>query len=104
MALLVALDSNRQEVATTILASTNSAEAKIKIVQKALDAAGLEESRRIEISKAVSGLGRLCPQRNDLLHHVWCHRENGEIVTIDYRESDTTKKQTVRCSFLLRRE
>lgn len=102
MAYLVATGSSRQEVATTVLASTNSAEAKIKIVLKLIAIAPIDESRRGAIRKAIKRLEKLCPERNALMHHLWGHRDNGESVTIDYRESDEAKQQTVRTATSLR--
>jgi hypothetical protein len=96
MAYLVATGSNRQEVATTALASVNSAEAKTQLVLKLLGVAAVPAERRDAIQKAVKKLAKLCPQRNALMHHLWGHRDNGESVTIDYREPDGARRQTVR--------
>ena len=62
LAFLVALGSRRQEVATTVLASATSAEAKIQIVLKTLGVAELSEERRDAIRKAVKALDKLCPK------------------------------------------
>jgi hypothetical protein len=96
LAFLVAIGSRRQEVATTVLASATSAEAKIQIVLKTLGVATLPDERRDAIRMAVRTLDKLCPDRNALMHHLWGRRSTGEIVTINFRESDTAKAQTVR--------
>lgn len=87
LAFLAATQSNRQEVATTVLAATASAEAKIRIVQKLLGVAALPEDRRVAIRRAVKQLEGLCQERNELMHHLWARRDTGEIVTIDYRDN-----------------
>lgn len=102
LAYQVAVGSARQEVATTVLASTNSTEAKIKIILKLLGVAAISEVRKNAIRKAVKQLEKLCPERNNLMHHLWGYRDNGESVTIDYREPDDAKKQTVRSAHDLR--
>lgn len=96
LAFLVALGSRRQEVATTVLASATSAEAKIQIVLKTLGVAELSEERRDAIRKAVKALDKLCPERNALMHHLWGRRSTGEIITINFREADSAKAQVVR--------
>ncbi len=96
LALMVALGSGDQEVATTLLASTPSAEAKIKIVLKTLDVAKQSKDLRDAIKKAVKVLDKLCPERNALLHHLWGRRTTGETITQNYREPDPAKAQTVR--------
>lgn len=102
LAYLLAINSTRQEEATTVLASTNSTEAKIKIVLKLLEIAPLTDLRRDAIRNAVKKLSKLCETRNSLMHHLWGYRDNGETVTIDYREPDDAKKQTVRSAKDLR--
>jgi hypothetical protein len=96
LALFVAIGSRRQEVATTILASATSAEAKIQIVLKTLGVATLPEERRDGIRTAVKALDKLCADRNALMHHLWGRRSTGEIVTINFREPNSAKAQTVR--------
>jgi hypothetical protein len=102
LALLVALDSRKQELATTILASATSAEAKIQIVLKTLGVAALPDERRIAIQKAVKALDKLCPERNALMHHLWGRRSTAEIITINHREPIPVKAQTVRTAEALR--
>jgi hypothetical protein len=96
LAFLVALDSRQQEVATTVLASATSAEAKIQIVLKTLGVAKLPDVRRNTIRTAVRALDKLCPERNALMHHLWGRRSTGEIITINFREANPTKAQTIR--------
>ena len=95
LAFLVALGTRRQEVATTVLASATSAEAKIQIVLKTLGVANLPVDRHAAIRTAVKVLEKLCPVRNALMHHLWGRRSSGEIITINYREADPANAQTV---------
>lgn len=96
LALLVALNSRQQELATTILASATSAEAKIQIVLKSLGVAKLPDDRRTAIQKAVKALDKLCPERNALMHHLWGRRSTAEIITINHREPEPLRAQTIR--------
>ena len=96
LAFLVAIQSQRQETATAALAATSSAEAKIQLVLKTLEAAPAREHRREPIRNAVKKLLKLCEERNALMHHLWGRRSTGEIMTINYRQPDPTKSQTVR--------
>lgn len=87
MPLLVALDSHNQDVAASVLSSTNSTEGKIKIVRSAVQTMNDRFSRREGVLKVLSRFEKLCPERNLLLHHVWAYEEvNQQIVTIDYRK------------------
>jgi hypothetical protein len=96
LAFLAATGSRRQELATTILSATASTEAKIRIVHKLLGVSAMPDERRKAIRKAVKELERLCQDRNAIMHHLWGRRDNDEIITIDYREPDTAKSQSVR--------
>jgi hypothetical protein len=91
LALMVALQTLRQELATTILASTTSAEAKIQIVLKTLNVSSIDEDRRSAIREAVKALSPLCAQRNALMHHLWGTDVKGGATTIDYRQSEPSK-------------
>lgn len=96
LAFLVGIQSRRQEVATAALAATPSAEAKIQLVLKTLEAAPAHEERRTAIRDAVKKLLKLGEERNALMHHLWGRRSTGEIITINFRQTDSTKSQTVR--------
>ena len=102
LAFLVALQSQRQEVATAALAATPSAEAKIQLVLKTLEAAAVPEQSRVAIRDAVKKLLKLCEERNALMHHLWGRRSTGEIVTINFRQADSSKSQIVRTSKALK--
>jgi hypothetical protein len=96
LAFLVALGVRQQEVATTVLASATSAEAKIQIVLKTLEVANQPKDRCDAIRTAVKALNKLCPERNALLHHLWGRRSTGEIITINHREPNPASAQMVR--------
>ena len=102
LAFMVALKSREQEVATTVLASATSAEAKIQIVLKTLAFRKPSDGRCDAIRTAVRALDKLCPERNALMHHLWGRRSSGEIITINHRETDPAKVQTVRTPASLR--
>ncbi|MGA4550590.1 hypothetical protein [Methylorubrum aminovorans] len=78
-----------------VLASAVSAEGKIKLVKTAIKAACLEEDRQAKILKALTGLEKLCPNRNSFMHHLWCVDPVGTVFTFDFRQPPATPETPV---------
>ena len=87
LAFMVSTGVKDQAVATTVLSSTHSAEAKIRIVKKLTKRSLLPVEQKREILSSLKNLERLCEKRNSIVHHLWAQDVNGKIWTLDYRES-----------------
>lgn len=101
--LLVAMNSDNQEVAAAILSSTNSTEGKIKLVKTAVDNMTHCHELQDPIRKALKRLEGLCEERNTICHHVWAFDAHNKcMVTIDYRRPKDPGRFKVRSEDSLR--
>lgn len=76
-----------EHILVGILASTNSAEGKIKLVKTAIKAAEMDEETRKKINRSLSALEDLCRKRNGFMHHLWCVDPIGTPFTFDFRQA-----------------
>lgn len=76
-----------QQIAASMLAATNSAEGKIKLVKSVVANSPLDAIEKKAIAEAVKALERLCDARNGICHHLWAVGNEGGVFTLDHRKS-----------------
>ncbi|WP_149312212.1 hypothetical protein [Methylobacterium sp. P1-11] len=75
-----------QDISAGVLSSTNSAEAKIRLVKTAVKQSDLPEDNKKSMTEALSGLLKLCERRNEICHHIWGATNHGDVLTWDFRQ------------------